>query len=106
MGLDAIAGDVGELRRELCRGLITALLREEGVAANVGDQEGPDLDIMRGLVRLVVGAFRAGHEQIIRHRAVAWRPPFRWLTFFQLHRSNELPDPLAEGSPSPVTRSR
>jgi len=48
--LDSLPGDLGEPGRELGGRLVPALLREEGVAANVGDQEGPDLG--RG-VRLI-----------------------------------------------------
>ena len=42
MIVDHLAGDPGETRRELCRSLVASLLSEEGVAADVGDQEGPD----------------------------------------------------------------
>ena len=45
--LDDLPGDVGKLGRELGRGLIAAFLREQGVAADVGDQERPDVDVFR-----------------------------------------------------------
>jgi hypothetical protein len=38
---------VGEARRQLGRGLIASLLREQRVAADVGDQERPDVDVFR-----------------------------------------------------------
>jgi hypothetical protein len=44
-----LAGNVGEARRQLGRGLIASLLREQRVAADVGDQERPDMDVFRAL---------------------------------------------------------
>ena len=49
MLLDHFPGNVGEARRQLGRGLIASLLREQGVAANIGDQERPDVDVFRAL---------------------------------------------------------
>jgi hypothetical protein len=49
--VDHFPGDVGEARRQLGRGLIAALLREQGVAANIGDQERPDVDVFRAFGR-------------------------------------------------------
>jgi len=46
-GLDPIPRDVRELGRELRGGLVAALLREEGVSADVRDQERPDLRLDR-----------------------------------------------------------
>jgi hypothetical protein len=40
--VDHLAGDPGEPRRELGRGLVASLLGEQRVAADIGDQEGPD----------------------------------------------------------------
>jgi hypothetical protein len=45
--LDHFPGDLSEARRKLGRGLVASLLREQGVAADVGDQERPDLDVFR-----------------------------------------------------------
>ena len=41
-GLNALTSDRGELRCELGGGLVAPVLGEEGVAADVGDQEAPD----------------------------------------------------------------
>ena len=41
-GLDALARDSGELAGERRGGLVAALLREDGVATHIGDQERPD----------------------------------------------------------------
>lgn len=54
--LHDLAGGVGELRSELGGGLVAALLREQRVAADVGDQERADL----GLLRPVTGARAIG----------------------------------------------
>jgi hypothetical protein len=63
--LDPVARDLGELRRELRRGLVAALLREEGVPADVGDQERPDLGALRSIVPArVVGLVWAGHARL------------------------------------------
>ncbi|MGZ8583503.1 MAG: hypothetical protein ACXWXG_09285, partial [Actinomycetota bacterium] len=42
---DDLAGDAGELGRELGGHFVAALLREQGPAADVGDQEGADLSL-------------------------------------------------------------
>ena len=47
--LDHFPGNVGEARGQFGRGLIASLLREQRVAANVGDQERPDVDGFRAL---------------------------------------------------------
>jgi hypothetical protein len=47
--LNHFPGNVGKARRQLGRGLIPSLLREQRVAANVGDQERPDMDVFRAL---------------------------------------------------------
>ena len=49
--VDHFPGNVGEARRQLGRGLVASLLREQGVAANVGDQERPDVDVFRAFGR-------------------------------------------------------
>jgi hypothetical protein len=43
---DDLAGDAGELGRELGSNLVAALLREQGPTADVGDQEGADLSLL------------------------------------------------------------
>jgi hypothetical protein len=45
--VDHFAGNVGKARRQLGRGLIASFLREQRVAADVGDQERPDVDVFR-----------------------------------------------------------
>ena len=45
MLVDHFPGNVREARRQLGCGLIASLLREQGVAANVSDQERPDVDV-------------------------------------------------------------
>jgi hypothetical protein len=40
-----MSGHVGEARRQLGRGLVASLLREQRVATDVGDQERPDMDV-------------------------------------------------------------
>jgi hypothetical protein len=47
--LDPFTCDVGELGRELGSGLVASLLGEQGVAADVGDQERPDVDVLGAL---------------------------------------------------------
>jgi hypothetical protein len=49
--VDYLPGNVGEARRQLGCGLVASLLREQGVAADVGDQERPDLDVFRACDR-------------------------------------------------------
>ena len=49
-----------ELRGELRGGLVTALLGEERVAADIGDQERPDLDVLR----CPLGARTVGWERV------------------------------------------
>jgi hypothetical protein len=47
--LDPLARDVGELGRELGRGLVATFLREPGPPAHVGDEERPDVDVLGAL---------------------------------------------------------
>jgi hypothetical protein len=62
-GLDRFPCDVGELRGKFGRRLVAALLREQRVAADVRDQERPDLNIAPvGVNR----RFGLGHHGIIR----------------------------------------
>ena len=52
---DRLLGQVGELRRQLGRGLVATMVGEDGVPADVRDQEGPDPDVVRG--RATCGMF-------------------------------------------------
>jgi hypothetical protein len=47
--VDHFPGNVGEARRQFGCGLIASLLREQRVAANVSDQERPDVDVFRAV---------------------------------------------------------
>jgi hypothetical protein len=47
--VDHFAGNVGEARSQLGRGLIAAFLREQRVATDIGDQERPDVDVFRAV---------------------------------------------------------
>jgi hypothetical protein len=64
--VDHFPGDVGEARRQLGRGLIAALLREQGVAANIGDQERPDVDVFRAFGRAWERPIVVGDEASMR----------------------------------------
>jgi len=66
--LDDLARDVGELRGELRRCLVAALLGEQGVPADVRDQERPDLGLGPSVVPVRVTR-RVGvrHPRIMLH---------------------------------------
>jgi hypothetical protein len=45
--LDHLPSNIGEAGGQFGRSLVASLLREQGVPANVGDQERPNVDVFR-----------------------------------------------------------
>ena len=72
--LDRLARDPGELGGELRGRLVTALLREEGIAADVGDQEGLDPSLCGH--RLDAASLLVHHAPTANGRARSVSGPF------------------------------
>jgi hypothetical protein len=68
--LDDLTRDVGELRRELGRGLVASLLGEQRVAANVRDQERPNLGLGPSVVPV-----RVTRPVGVRHAGIMLHAP-------------------------------
>jgi hypothetical protein len=74
--LDTLTGDRGELPRELRSGLVAVLLGEDGVTADVGDQERPDVGVVAGSAACGSG-LGLGHGRLWPERPTASYPDTR-----------------------------